>query len=1080
LTLASGSRETSSDVAAPSRDSIVNVALATIGTATQAVIQMASDPATAAANPWLAPLGVIVGATAGHEINRLAARVDRARTRRTATDNLLVNEHLAHAMATAIDQRLTAFAAKRTGATTLAKIARRADEWWPQLIYTGVESTKGLDDREFARRVAEHLAGRASKAPAARDWRVVLDVAASFTGHDLDPNVAEAASEALAEHFMSDAVEALKLDFAQDGQAFARVSLTFFAEIFFEIQDLGVTLEAHTRTGQQTLDVAQRTLDAIQSLASAVGAHALNEEVAARQARRSPEPPSHIPTELPRRPTGGTLVGRHTLRSILADRLRKRLDTYVVGPAGFGKTAVAGEAIRDVVGGESEEAFAKSVYPDGVVLLDLYTLRRGDLIEAWSHLAHSFGAPEVQDQSPRDRARNACVGKRALVIVEGAEEAGSDLGSLLAVLSPEAVRLVLTRDPAQATIVHQRLELIEELSRDESCELLNTTCPEIGPDVADRVYTALGGHPLALTWAGAALADPTGDVESLLGDLEAAHLPGLHEPGYETHTLKWLYERGVRRLSDDARRILAAIASLAHGAFPLAAVEAVFGEPDARKRSLGAVRALARAAFIVKASSRQNEWTISHALAYRFGRDHYRVSVSDIEQLGNWCAKSIESAVALRTSNDLSPLRDALRHADALLRNGRGEFGAFVELVALLRNHVGSVTQVGSVDIARSAVRSVEVWLENLSDPVRATVWVNRERGVTCIMSGDVAKADGDLAAALGAYEAALNILTTLVEQDTSNVQLRHDLSVSHDRIGNVLSVQGDQAGALVAFRKGLAIDEELAAGAAANVEWQRNISVSQHKIGDVLVVQGDGAGALVAFRQALAIAEALVAHAPANDVWQRDLSISFERVGDVLVMQGDTSGALVEFRKGLAIRETLVARDPANTQWQRDLSIGHERMGDVSLAQGDAARALAAFRKALAIRETLAARDPANTGWQHDLSLGHDRMGNVWTAQGDLGRALAAFRKGLAIREALAARDPANTDWQRDLSYVCTKLASLHEQSGEYVDALRLSERSLVIDERLSALNPLNAIWQQDVRVSRAQVERLQKLIAS
>ena len=83
---------------------------------------------------------------------------------------------------------------------------------------------------------------------------------------------------------------------------------------------------------------------------------------------------SRVPRQLPDRPVGGHLYGRDTELQTLLGRLERGEHSAVVGPAGFGKTALAAEAIRMVIG-EDDVSLQASPFPDGIVLLDLYRLK---------------------------------------------------------------------------------------------------------------------------------------------------------------------------------------------------------------------------------------------------------------------------------------------------------------------------------------------------------------------------------------------------------------------------------------------------------------------------------------------------------------------------------------------------------------------------------------------------------------------------------------------------------------------------------------------------------------------------------
>ena len=72
-------------------------------------------------------------------------------------------------------------------------------------------------------------------------------------------------------------------------------------------------------------------------------------------------------------------------------------------------------------------------------------------------------------------------------------------------------------------------------------------------------------------------------------------------------------------------------------------------------------------------------------------------------------------------------------------------------------------------------------------------------------------RAQGDLAAALTSYQAALTIREHLATADPGNAKWQRDLSVSHNRIGDVQRAQGDLAAALTSYQAALTIREHLA-----------------------------------------------------------------------------------------------------------------------------------------------------------------------------------------------------------------------------------------------------------------------------
>ncbi|MBI3939714.1 MAG: hypothetical protein HY315_02665, partial [Acidobacteria bacterium] len=205
---------------------------------------------------------------------------------------------------------------------------------------------------------------------------------------------------------------------------------------------------------------------------------------------------------MPAGPVAYKFFGRTTERKQLIERLRAGLNTAVVGPAGLGKTALAADALADVVGANAAN-LATSPFPDGLVYLDLYAFH-GQADPAWNTLANRICDAEFMERSPpRERAAEACRVRRILVIIEGGEEADGSAGrvtipELLSVLSQEGRWLLLTRLSTQAAMV-QTVDIKEPLHPEDAARLLDwlTERRPLDPDVRNTVLELLDGHPLA-------------------------------------------------------------------------------------------------------------------------------------------------------------------------------------------------------------------------------------------------------------------------------------------------------------------------------------------------------------------------------------------------------------------------------------------------------------------------------------------------------------------------------------------------------------------------------------------------------
>ncbi|HUS80270.1 MAG TPA: hypothetical protein VM283_03315, partial [Armatimonadota bacterium] len=115
---------------------------------------------------------------------------------------------------------------------------------------------------------------------------------------------------------------------------------------------------------------------------------------------------------------------------------------------------------------------------------------------------------------------------------------------------------------------------------------------------------------------------------------------------------------------------------------------------------------------------------------------------------------------------------------------------------------------------------------------------------------------------------AVRDALERLAQSDPGNAEWQRDLSMSHISIGDVRRAQGDLAGALEAYQAALATQERLAALDPGNAFRQRDLSLSYSRIGDVRRAQGDLAGALAAYEASLRIRERLATADPGNAGW--------------------------------------------------------------------------------------------------------------------------------------------------------------------------------------------------------------------
>ena len=673
-----------------------------------------------------------------------------------------------------------------------------------------------------------------------------------------------------------------------------------------------------------------------------------------------------VPRQLPDRPVDGRLFGRDEELRELRDRLRRGEHSSVVGPAGLGKTALAAEAIRAVIG-EDDAGLLASPFPDGVVLLDLYRLK-GRADDAWNALANALIGGDHANLPARERAERACRNRRVLVIIEGAEEAdGRDqrcrLTELLGVLEPGNRQLVLTRDFRQI-IPANAVQLTEALDTEVAGDLFDQIAGgRVAPEVRDAVLELLQGHPLALTWAANLLARGDESPQQLLAEWTRSSLPSLSDPIEARHTLQWLFERSVRGLSVAERTVLEGAGLLAHAEFPLAAMAAAIGDAGEPRPAL---QRLVQSGLLRLSSTRSEHWHFTHVLGYQFAR---RESGSDPElrvRLAGWIQAEF---AGLLSSFERGAMSKMLLQTSSLFRVDEDQRLWFLVQFCLY-DGVDRITAVGQLDLVASLLNSVKSWMDTIDPPNRDDPYWRRERGVLCNHLGRLQQDQGDLAAALRSYSDGRDIRLKLAQSDPSNAQWQRDLSISYDQLGGVQQAQGDLAAALRSYSDGRDIALHLAQSDPSNAQWQRDLSISHDKLGGVQQAQGDLAAALRSYSDGHDIRLKLARSDPSNARWQRDLSVSHDKLGGVQHAQGDLAVALRSYSDSKNIRLKLARSDPSNAQWQRDLAFSLTTLADLAERRGLRIEALGYAEESLGIDERLASLDQTNVTWQDNVRV--------------------------------------------------------------------------------------------------------------
>ena len=229
------------------------------------------------------------------------------------------------------------------------------------------------------------------------------------------------------------------------------------------------------------------------------------------------------PLQLPRRDK--YFQDRVSERTWLLAHLQPGHIVTLCGSGGMGKTALVAEVLWTLAPTNTlPEAF-----PHGIVFHTFYG--RPETAVALEQLARTFGEDPLP--TPAQAAQRALSGKRALLVLDGAEEA-DNLEQVLAVCASCAV-LVTSRRRSDAADPALLLEL-QRLPQHEAVAVVQAWLAQhqTKATVIERIVQLVGGLPLALRLAGSYLALHHDEAEDYLARLEE-DLWGALDQGSSSH-----------------------------------------------------------------------------------------------------------------------------------------------------------------------------------------------------------------------------------------------------------------------------------------------------------------------------------------------------------------------------------------------------------------------------------------------------------------------------------------------------------------------------------------------------------------
>jgi non-specific serine/threonine protein kinase/serine/threonine-protein kinase len=367
----------------------------------------------------------------------------------------------------------------------------------------------------------------------------------------------------------------------------------------------------------------------------------------------------------------------------------------------------------------------------------------------------------------------------------------------------------------------------------------------------------------------------------------------------------------------------------------------------------------------------------------------------------------------------------------------------------------------GSTPARQLLVQRALDYLNKLAEEARGDRRLQLELAEAYLKVGDVQgnayRANlGDDEGAARSYGEALRISTTLVEEDSGDVDARRYLARSARSLGEVLPQLGRPSEAVAHLHHAAGALESLIAETPGDATLGEQLARTYQVLGDLqghsgLQNQGDAAAALDSYRRSLALYEGLASSGGDRSSVLRGRALVQIRIGDLLESRDDLQGALRAYRQALQISEALVHEYPANAEDHRRLALALRKIGGIEETLDHIKEALTAYDAAAAINQSQMKADPTNVQAVMSYAISLRWTGDLLKANGDKPAALAKYQAIVGLLEPLVTRGSSNVTVRGRYAEILVATGRLLAESGRLQESRQLTGRGLAITRELA-----------------------------
>ncbi len=306
--------------------------------------------------------------------------------------------------------------------------------------------------------------------------------------------------------------------------------------------------------------------------------------------------------------------------------------------------------------------------------------------------------------------------------------------------------------------------------------------------------------------------------------------------------------------------------------------------------------------------------------------------------------------------------------------------------------------------------------------------------------------------------EEALAFYQELLPEEGNDPRVRREAAELFGQVARIHRTIGQAGKAAEAYGRQASLLTSLLEEEPANKDLRLKLADSHRYRGNALRDLGQAREAREAYDQAAELHEGLLREFPDKAFYQMALANTLLNTADLLSRRDQAEELEALFRRAVELNRAAVDAAPDNPQFNAELALGLEDQGQFFLDTGRPSHAELAVREALEIHQRMLAARQMKGFIERFTARSFVSLGRVLAATGRAGKAEESYREAVKLLDGPVEESPESASRQADLAQTLTGLADLLKDPGRRRETEEIRHRVIRLNEKLKADFPENS----------------------